>query len=595
MRQPMILLALFLLTAIAASAFSQSSPPVSARRSGVIIGRVLTDDGQPAADAQIIAFPAGGKIGEHQQTVCDEEGNFKLTSLRSGAYAIQASSPGYITPRSSTEARVYRPGENVLINMVKGGVITGRVTDALGEPVVGVGVQAQMVRDLEGRRGSPFSMNPTDFFGRRTDDRGIYRIYGLEPGVYLVKVSGSASAFFQALEIMGTSMRETPTYYPSSTYNTAVEVPVRSGEEVTGIDIRHRSERGYVVSGTLSGELESDNLFNAVVIALRNPANGNVEAMSAGLASGKFAIYGVSNGEYEIFAFRSNESNDRAASTPRRVSVNGADVGGVELRLLKLGSIGGRVVIETASSTEGCVIEEPALPPAIPEDISLRTQRSEKGPTTPQLADFSMGIGGAIDFAVPINKGDFVLKNLDMGRHRIIADLPGENYYVRSVTQNVPSPGRRGASTGLDVTRSGILLRQGESVAGVKIVIAPGAASLRGRVAPNNEAQADAAPAPRRKMRIHLIPAEATAAEEVQRYYESPTRSDNSFEFKHLAPGKYLMLARSVAENEPADLQDRPVAWDATERAKLRREAEGVKNEIELKPCARVNDYVLRY
>jgi hypothetical protein len=590
MRQPIVLLALFLLTAIATIALSQSSAPASARRSGVIVGRVLTDDGQPAADAQIIAFPAGGKIGEHQQTVCDEEGNFKLTSLRSGAYAIQASSPGYITPRSPTETRVYRPGENVLINMVKGGVITGRVTDALGEPVVGVGVQAQIVRDLEGRRGLPFSMNPTDFFGRRTDDRGIYRIYGLEAGVYLVKVGG-ASTFFSAFDMMGTATRETPTYYPSSTYDTAVEVTIRSGEELTGIDIRQRSERGYAVSGTLSGELESDNLFNAVAVALRNPANGNVEAMSAGLASGKFAIYGVSNGEYEIFAFRSNESNDRTASIPRRVTVRGADVGGIELRLLKLGSIGGRVIIETASPTEGCVKEEPALP----EDISLRTQRSEKGPTTPVLADISMGFGGAIDFSVPISKGDFVLKNLDAGRHRIIADLPGENYYVRSVTQTASSPGRRGASTSLDVTRNGILLRQGEAVTGVRIVIAPGAASLRGRVAPNNEAQANAAAPARPKMRIHLIPAEPTAAEEVQRYYESAMRSDNSFEFKHLAPGKYLMLARPVAENEPADLQDRPAAWDATERAKLRREAEGAKNEIELKPCGRVNDYVLRF
>jgi hypothetical protein len=591
MRQPVIWLALFLLTTIAATAFSQSSAPASARRSGVIIGRVLTDDGQPAADAQIIAFPAGGKIGDHQQTICDEEGNFKLTSLRSGAYAIQASSPGYVTPHSSTEARVYRAGENVIINMVKGGVITGRVTDALGEPVVGMGVQAQMVRDLEGRRGSPFSMNPTDLLGRHTDDRGIYRIYGLEPGVYLVKVGRNSSSFFQALDIMGTATRETSTYYPSSTYDTAVEVTIRGGEELTGIDIRHRSERGYVVSGTLSGEVESDNLFNAVMIALRNPANGNVEAMTAGVASGKFAIYGVPNGEYEIFAFRSNESNDRTASIPRRVTVRTADVGGIELRLLRLGSIGGRVMIETANSIEGCVKEEPALP----EDVSLRTRRSEKGPATSVIADFSMGIGGAIDFAVPINKGDFVLKNLDAGRHRIIADLPGENYYVRSVTQTASSPGKRGASTSLDVTRNGILLRQGESVAGVRIVIAHGAASLRGRIAPNNEAQGNAAAPAGPRMRIHLIPAETTAAEDVQRYYESTIRGDNSFEFKHLAPGKYLMLAQPVAENEPADLQDRPAAWDATELAKLRREAEGAKNEIELKPCARVNDYVLRY
>ncbi len=588
MRQSIILPAIFLLISTVTTVFPQPSATLS-RRSGVIIGRVLTDDGQPAADAQIIAFPAGGKIGDHLQTTCDEEGNFKLTSLRSGAYSIQASSPGYTTPQISTDARVYRAGENVLISMVKGGVITGRITDAQGEPVVGVTVQAQKIRDLEGRRGSPFSNNPTDIFGRRTDDRGIYRIYGLEPGVYLVKASGSTSAFFQALEGMGTTTRETPTYYPSSTFDAAVEVTVRNGEELTGIDIRHRSERGYAVSGTLVGELETDNLFNAVAIGLRNPANGNLEAMSAGLASGKFSIFGVPNGEYEVIAFRSNESNDRSSSVPRRVTVRGADVGGIELRLLKLGSIGGRVIIETAGAIEGCAKEEPA----IPEDISLRAQRSEKGQTTTILAEFSMGLGGAIDLSVPNDKGEFVLRNLDAGRHRIIADLPGENYYVRSVTQATASQARRAANATMDLTRNGILLKQGDSISNVKIVIAPGAASLRGRVVSGKESQANAPARPR--MRVHLIPAEPTAAEDVQRYYEAALRADNSFDFKHLAPGKYLLLARPVAENEPADVPDRQVAWDAAERDKLRREAEGLKNEIELKPCGQVNNYELRF
>jgi carboxypeptidase family protein len=583
MRNTIILLAIILLSA-AATAFSQS-----ARRSNVIVGKVLTDDGQPAADAQILAFPAGGKIGDHQQTVCDEEGNFKLTSLRSGAYAIHASSPGYVTPNNS-DTQVYRPGENVLINMVKGGVITGRVTDATGEPIVGIGVQAQKIRDLEGRRGSTLPTNSDEIASRRTDDRGIYRVYGLEPGVYLVKAYGSASGFLQPFDVAGTASRETPTYYPSSNHDSAIEVTIRGGEELTGIDIRHRSERGYVVSGTLSGELESDNLFNAVAIGLRNPANGNLEAMTAGVASGKFAIYGVPNGEYEIFAFRSNESNDRTASVPRRLVVRGGDVGGIELRLFRLGSIGGRVMIEAMSPTEGCAKEEPMLP----SDLSLRTQRSEKGQATPVFADFSVGFGGVIDFGVPNDKGDFVLRNLDPGRHRIITDLPGESYYVRSVTQNASAPARRAASPGVDLVRNGILLKQGESMAGVTIVISPGAASLDGRVGSKNEGQADAAAQPKSKLRIYLIPAEPTAADDVQRYYESATRSDNSFEFKHLAPGKYLLLARPVVESEQVD-PDRPLAWDATERPKLRREAERLKNEIELKPCARMNNYVLSY
>ena len=233
MRRQIILLAIILLSA-SATAFSQA-----ARRSNVIVGKVLTDDGQPAADAQILAFPAGGKIGDHQQTVCDEEGNFKLTSLRSGAYAIHASSPGYVTPNNS-DAQVYRPGENVLITMVKGGVITGRVTDASGEPIVGIGVQAQKIRDLEGRRGSTLPTSPDEIASRRTDDRGIYRIYGLEPGVYLVKAYGSASGFLQPFDMTGAASRETPTYYPSSNHDSAVEVTIRGGEEVTGIDIRHR-------------------------------------------------------------------------------------------------------------------------------------------------------------------------------------------------------------------------------------------------------------------------------------------------------------------------------------------------------------------
>jgi len=39
----------------------------------------------------------------------------------------------------------------------------------------------------------------------------------------------------------------------------------------------------------------------------------------------------------------------------------------------------------------------------------------------------------------------------------------------------------------------------------------------------------------------------------------------------------------------------RPAAWDSVERVKLRREAIAAKNEIELQPCARIRDLLLRY
>jgi hypothetical protein len=97
------------------------------------------------------------------------------------------------------------------------------------------------------------------------------------------------------------------------------------------------------------------------------------------------------------------------------------------------------------------------------------------------------------------------------------------------------------------------------------------------------------------RLRAHLIPAEAVAANDALRYAEALVRSDGSFEFKHIAPGKYLLHARQVAEKEAGDDRIWPAAWDASERLKLRREAEAAKNEVELQPCQRVKDYVLRF
>ncbi|MGH9839490.1 MAG: hypothetical protein ACREEM_11975, partial [Blastocatellia bacterium] len=57
----------------------------------------------------------------------------------------------------------------------------------------------------------------------------------------------------------------------------------------------------------------------------------------------------------------------------------------------------------------------------------------------------------------------------------------------------------------------------------------------------------------------------------------------------------YLIIARAVPESEPADKPARPAAWDAAERAKLRKEAETANVSIELKACQRVTDYALRF
>jgi hypothetical protein len=96
-------------------------------------------------------------------------------------------------------------------------------------------------------------------------------------------------------------------------------------------------------------------------------------------------------------------------------------------------------------------------------------------------------------------------------------------------------------------------------------------------------------------MLVHLVPVETAAADDPLRYAEAATGRDGAFEFKNMAPGKYRLLIRAVPDDKPDDSPPAPVAWNAIERAKLRKEADAMKIEIELKPCQRVADQVVKY
>src|SRR5215510_7810599 len=234
--------------------FSLCFVPLSPEaQTGVITGRVVTEDGSGLPGVTVTLAPVAADrraiSGRPQnRTLTDEDGNFKFTGLAPCVYSVTASSAkGYApspVPFSETQDSGYhRIGANVTIIMIKGGAITGRVTNAMGEPVIGVQVNAAMARGAEGSQDRGGSGNP-----RVTDDRGVYRIYGLSPGTYVVFTRKSFHPFPSPYD------NDAPTYYPSSTRETAAEVTVTSGGEASGVDIRYRGERGHAVSGSISGD-----------------------------------------------------------------------------------------------------------------------------------------------------------------------------------------------------------------------------------------------------------------------------------------------------------------------------------------------------
>src|SRR6476469_1633994 len=151
---------------------------------GTIKGRIVASDGQPLTNATIVAQALTGTPAT-KPTRPDAEGRFVFDELAPGTYLIIGTAPGYIDQSRALGDVSMWPrhliGSNVKITMIKGGVITGLVSNAKGEPVVGVPVRATMTNPNASILGF-FNGNGAS----ETDDRGSYRIYGLLPGQYIV-------------------------------------------------------------------------------------------------------------------------------------------------------------------------------------------------------------------------------------------------------------------------------------------------------------------------------------------------------------------------------------------------------------------------
>lgn len=552
----------------------------NAQQGGTITGRVVNDEGagMPNVTVDIIRAPAGRRQASprgNTEVVTDKDGNFRGAGLLPGLYKVDVPrAKEYVmrplTAAESGERRYYRVGDSVTITLVKGGVITGRVTSSDGQPMVGAEISATIVRDAEGY----FVREAPQGEPQMTDDRGIYRIYGLRPGSYIVGASGSIIESFSPYAGSAT------TYHPSSTHDTATEVAVASGAEASGIDIQFRGGPGYVVSGTVTSAAPFSthtivSLVNTDISAVTGSAYVRPNDPRRG-----FMIRGVNNGNYEIVAYSYGDQEIVASSAPRSVTISGADVTGLELMISPLASVSGQVLIEASSNSCGNKSKRAM------EEIMIYARSDNPSPLASSTSHFFRS-------DVVVNeKGEFTIYSLHPSRYHFKASLPDENWYARSITLLAPAAGResQAAMNLRDISRAGLELKTGDKVTGVTVKIAKGAASLRGKIVAGEEG-----PSLPSRLRVHLAPADAALANEVLRYAEALTSNDGSFAFDNLAPGKYWLLARPVPDEEPVDRPPRPLSWDSVERAKLRMEAEKKKIEVELNPCQRLKDFSFKF
>lgn len=215
---------------------------ISGIPSGEITVHFVTEEGKVLPNIRASMFPVTENSDSNRNNIVirrggpnitDENGNLKISDYeeKSKPTVYQALHIAYANGYVPKYPAYQRIGNNISVTMIKGGVITGKVRNVNGEPVAGAIIKLDMIRDVDGKP----QKRSFDIFGK-SDDRGIYRCWGMPPGTYLVYVDSRLDGPFA--ENFKTNNR---IYYSSSrTKEQSSEITVKSGTEINGIDIQAR-------------------------------------------------------------------------------------------------------------------------------------------------------------------------------------------------------------------------------------------------------------------------------------------------------------------------------------------------------------------
>lgn len=325
----------------------------------LLLSAIITANAQPAVDKTSTStisgkVTIGGKgvsgvvVGLATQTsfssiyitrlkaVTDDDGNYRIKNVPPGTYQVLVSALTEV-PDTRTSVTVGKDEtiENIDVALVRGGVITGKVTDADGRPIVEEEISFTLTTQT---RGLPYVRLI------RTDDRGVYRAFGLPAGRYLVSAGKDSGASFGKA-----NAGHLRTYHPTAaTPAEATPIEVNEGTEATNVDITLSRQlstytaRGRIVDGDTSQPVPNTRIG----VQLFFEANGSVSFGTAAESTkdGEFKIENLPPGKYA--AYLDAQANSEHFSDPVRFEVIDQDIEGLIIRTSKGGTASGMVVVE---------------------------------------------------------------------------------------------------------------------------------------------------------------------------------------------------------------------------------------------------------
>lgn len=444
---------------------------------GIITGRVTSGDkGMANVSVQLFAQETVYDRSAVAKATTDYQGNYRMTNVPAGRYMLYVLAPAMVGDdnngsRDTGKSVTLAEGETVEkadFALIRGGVITGRVTDANGAPVIGEHVQLNQPNSQ--RRFNPYSFaNPYMY---QTDDRGVYRIYGIQPGKYTVSIGEAKDSGSIRIGFGGRGYY-TRTFYPDATDEAkATVIEVTEGSEASNIDITlGRKEKSYAASGRTVDESgqPAPNVRIAISAKMKDGRPGGFGGGMPSDAQGRFRVDGLLPGHYSAFLWSIEGSSDNY-SDPVDFEIADSDVSGLEIKLHRGASISGVVTVEGTT------------------DSNLLAK----------LSQFSIN-------AVPVrdNESGRTIAYINFANTKIAPDMtfrltgirPGK--FNLNVWSYPPVPGFSLSRIEHDgVAQREFEITPGAQVTGVRLVFAYGSGSIRGLV----KVEGDAASAVRRMM-----------------------------------------------------------------------------------------------
>lgn len=488
----------------------EAQQPAPNRNSGSISGRI-TVDGKPKAGVvvELLATDANGARRPFAKTTTSKTGKYVLRDVASGTYDVSPSAPTLSGPNQgksgqSGKSVAIEAGESVKgidFDLVSNGSISGRVRDVSGEPVKGQTVQ--LLLRGEGNYSRPFNSSAPD--DHRTNDEGVYRISGVPPGRYILKVGIAYGLATYGRGEKG-NLYYPETFHPSADEESkATVVEVASGRETTDVDITvAKPLRIFEIAGQLINVETGGPVPNVGLEIISTSADGrqstHLSGGSRSNANGEFRIQNALPGRYVIAP-----EGDRTSNTygnPISVDVKDEDVTGV------------KIPMHSASTLTGIVTIEGSVYPFTPDVLSRLTVYAHT--MTDNMTSSTV--------TSPINAdGSFRITGIRPGKVTLASFMRREG----SETFRMLRLERNGVEL-----RDGIDVHPAEEINGLRLVLGAGTGVLRGDV------KIEGGPLEG----INLYVLYRSTSSESSMFYRAELDARRHFVITGLTPGDYELL-----------------------------------------------------